>query len=388
VLALVVFAVVALVVATVVDRAGHLAHRAARATAEAETLSALAHNVLSGEQAIPALLARLRETFGMDSVSLVRRGRTGTDTVLATATRTALPAPGPAARRSGGAEAVEEVSVGEDALLVLHGRPLPAADLRVLGAFAAHVGAALERERLTEAAAGAEPIAAANQARAALLEAVSHDLREPLSVARASVAELEQQAAPEPPERAGLLATARDALGRLSRLTDDLRDLGRLHTGSITPRLRPTRPAEALAAARASLGADAAAVRESGLDQVPDVLADPALLLRAVTGLLDNALRQTPEGTEVQVTVSTADGRVELRVADRSEWSPVTDRDSVFDPFPAPGEPGGDQRTGVRLPLALARGLTEAMGGTLTPEQTPGGGLTMCLALPAAHTYE
>ena len=384
VLALVAFAVVGLIVATVVDRAGHLAHRAARATAEAETLSALAHHVLSGEQAIPALLARLRETFAMDNVSLVRRDRTGAETVLATSARPGQPPDAPG-------EATEVVPVAENALLVLHGRPLPAADLRVLGAFAAHVGAALERERLAEAAAEAEPIEAANQARAALLEAVSHDLREPLSAASSALALLEDPRGELPPQaRAGLLDTAGAALGRLSRLTDDLGDLGRLHTGAITPRPEATRLAEAFAAARASLDQARPAVRESGLDDVPPVLADPALLRRILADLLDHAQRRTPQGAEVQVSAGGGPVLVEVRVADRGRWTPATDQDSVFDPLPAvgeaPGEPSGEPpggtASGVRLRLALARGFAEAMGGTLVPEETPGGGLTMLLTLP------
>jgi len=381
VLALVAFALVALVVATIVNRATAGSHRAARATAEAETLSALAHNVLGGEQAIPALLARLRETFGMDSVTLVRRDRAGAEAVLAVATREAPDVGGAAAGapQRDRETAVERVSVGGDALLVLHGRPLPAADRRVLAAFAAHVRAALEQERLTEAAAEAEPIEAANQARAALLAAVSHDLRDPLSVALASITSLAGRDAPLPePDRQELLGSARAALGELARFTDDLADLGRLHTGGITPELRATDLGQCLSAARESLGRTRVTARDGGFDGVPMVAADPALLVRVLTNLLANALPQTRDGAEIQVLAEALPGRVEIRVVDRERWTPAVDRDSVFDPFPPPGE---ENSRGLRLPLALARGFAEAMGGTLTPEGTPGGGLTMLLTL-------
>ncbi|MEZ0092967.1 DUF4118 domain-containing protein [Streptacidiphilus sp. EB129] len=387
VLALLAFAVVALTTATIVDRATQLSHRAARATAEAETLSVLAHSVLGGEQAIPALLSRLRETFAMDSVTLVRRRPRRPDVVLATATRN-TPDPAPDVTTPPAEPAVEEVAVADDAVLLLHGRPLPAADRRVLTAFAAHMGAALERERLTEAAAEAEPIEAANESRAALLAAVSHDLRDPLARALGSVAALDRPDADLPPERRRrLVAASHAALTRLSRLSDDLMDLSRLHSGTLTPDLRPTALAEPFAAAREALGAVPATVRDNGLDTVPAVLADPTLVARILANLLDNALLRTPAGAEVQVTAGALRDRVELRVADRGPGAPVTDCDSVFDPFPAGADAETDPRgaAGARLPLALARGFAEAMAGTLTPEDTPGGGLTMVLSLRTAE---
>ena len=73
--------------------------------------------------------------------------------------------------------------------------------------------------------------------------------------------------------------------------------------------------------------------------------------------------------------------RVELRVIDRGPGIPEESRDRMFVPFQRLGDT--DNTTGVGLGLALSRGLTEAMGGTLEPEDTPGGGLTMTLSLPA-----
>jgi two-component system sensor histidine kinase KdpD len=72
---------------------------------------------------------------------------------------------------------------------------------------------------------------------------------------------------------------------------------------------------------------------------------------------------------------------VELRVEDRGPGIPKSKRDRIFVPFQRLGDT--DNTTGVGLGLALSRGLTEAMGGTLEPEETPGGGMTMTLSLPA-----
>ncbi|WP_240677840.1 DUF4118 domain-containing protein, partial [Actinacidiphila soli] len=119
-LALAVFAVVAVTVATIVDRSLRLSRRAANATAEAETLSSLAGSILRGDHAVPALLERTREAFGMESAVLLDRDS------------------GP---RPGADEAAVKVPVGQDSLLVLRGRRLAASERRVLTAFAAHVSA-------------------------------------------------------------------------------------------------------------------------------------------------------------------------------------------------------------------------------------------------------
>ena len=117
-------------------------------------------------------------------------------------------------------------------------------------------------------------------------------------------------------------------------------------------------------------------------DDLPVVLADPGLLERVVANLVGNALRYCPPGTPPLVTGSSLGVRVELRVIDRGPGIPAADLDRVFTPFQRLGDT--DNTTGVGLGLALSRGLTEAMGGTLTPEETPGGGLTMVVSLTAA----
>jgi two-component system sensor histidine kinase KdpD len=113
------------------------------------------------------------------------------------------------------------------------------------------------------------------------------------------------------------------------------------------------------------------------------VRADPGLLERILVNLLTNAVRYSPADLPPTITISEHAGVVEIRVIDRGPGIPADDRERVFMPFQRLGD--RDNSTGVGLGLALSRGLAEAMGGTLQPENTPGGGLTMTLALPAAE---
>ncbi|MEU1419233.1 ATP-binding protein [Kitasatospora sp. NPDC005751] len=375
--ALLVFAAVALTVSTVVDHAGRLTTRAARATAEAETLSTLAGSVLRGADALPALLEKSRTAFGMDSVALLER--TG-GAVLARCDGEGGPA---------GPGGTTEVPVGADALLALTGRRLPAADQRVLTAFAAHVAAALERDRLAVVAAEVEPIRAADRMRTALLAAVSHDLRTPLAAALASVGSLRSPDVEFSAEdRAELLATADESLVKLTRLVDNLLDMSRLQAGALTLHLAETHLDEILPRALDTLPDPYAPVRPLDLtfdieEGVPAVLVDPPLLERVLANVIANALRHTAPGTPVLVAASHLGDRVEVRVIDRGPGIAAEDRDRVFLPFQRLGDT--DNTTGVGLGLALSRGLAEAMGGGLEVEDTPGGGTTMLLTLPAAH---
>ncbi|MFI9269327.1 ATP-binding protein [Kitasatospora sp. NPDC052896] len=379
-IALLVFAAVALTVSTVVDRAGRQTSRAARATAEAETLSTLAGSVLRAREsssggsgsAIPTLLEHSRTTFGLDSVALLSRA---TGEVIA--------------RSDGsGEQAAErdttEVPVGSDALLILAGRRLPADEQRVLTAFAAHVAAALERDRLAAVAAEVEPIKAADRMRTALLAAVSHDLRTPLAAALASVGSLRSPDVEFSPEdQAELLATADESLVKLNRLVDNLLDMSRLQAGALTLNLAAVHLEEVLPRALDSLPDPQVPVQPLDLDHVPAVLADPPLLERVLANVITNALRHNAPGAPVLVTASAHQDQVQIRIADRGPGIPPADRDRVFLPFQRLGDT--DNTSGVGLGLALSRGLAEAMGGTLEVEDTPGGGTTMLLTLPVAE---
>ncbi|WP_234714458.1 sensor histidine kinase, partial [Mycobacterium tuberculosis] len=109
---------------------------------------------------------------------------------------------------------------------------------------------------------------------------------------------------------------------------------------------------------------------------------DPVLLQRVLVNVLANAHRHAPAGSRVLVSSSRLGDRAEIRIIDRGEGITPERRDRIFQPFQRFGDT--DNTTGLGLGLALSRGFTEGMGGSLTPEDTPGGGLTMVISLPLA----
>ena len=381
-LALGVFVVVGLVVSSIVDDAARRTKQAARASAESELLVTTAGSVLRGQQALPAVLDRVKEAFSMDSVTLLERtpGRAGAPRGpaagwIAVATSGEHPVPRPE-------DADVEVPVTDNVCLALRGRPLPATDRRVLGAFAAYAVAALEQQRLTAEAEAARPIAEADRMRTALLAAVSHDLRTPLASAKAAVTSLRSEDVPwRAEDHDELLATADESLDKLAHLVDNLLDMSRLQAGALSVFPRPADLEEIVARSLDDLGPAAKTIIVDIPDDLPEVGVDPAILERVIVNLAANALRYSPRGKPPLLTASTLGDRVELRVVDRGPGIPEEDRGRMFVPFQRLGDT--DNTTGVGLGLALSRGLTEAMDGTLEPEETPGGGLTMSLSLPA-----
>ena len=382
-LALGVFVAVGLVTSWIVDATARKSNQAARANAESELLRTTAGSILQGQGTLDALLERTREAFGMRSASLLERldpaggagrGPAGEWHVVACSGDAPVTRPD---------DADVDVPVTDTLSLALAGRPLPADDRRVLGAFAAYAAVALEQQRLTAEAEAAKPIAAADRMRTALLAAVSHDLRSPIASAKAAVTSLRSEDIDwDDADTAELLATADESLDRLTHLVGNLLDMSRLQAGALSLFPRPSGLDEIVARSLDDLGPAGREITVDIPDSLPAVSADPAILERIVVNLTENALRYSPAGKPPLLAASALGDRVELRVVDRGPGIPEGDRDRMFVPFQRLGDT--DNTTGVGLGLALARGLTEAMDGTLTAEDTPGGGLTMTISLPAA----
>ena len=158
--------------------------------------------------------------------------------------------------------------------------------------------------------------------------------------------------------------------------------MSRLQAGALSVFCRPTGLDDVVAVALDQLGPASREVIVDIPESLPEVQADPAILERVIVNLTGNALRYSPPGKPPLLAASALGDRVELRVVDRGPGIPADDRDRVFVPFQRLGDT--DNTSGVGLGLALSRGLTEVMGGTLDPEETPGGGLTMIISLQAA----
>jgi two-component system sensor histidine kinase KdpD len=382
-LALGVFVAVGLAVSWVVDTTARRTKQAARANAESELLVTTAGSILRGQGALDALLERTREAFGMQSACLLERKDSGASAARSPTASWSLVACAGEAPVSRPDAAEVDIPVTDTLSLVLTGRPLPAGDRRVLGAFAAYAAVALEQQRLAAEAEAAKPIAAADRMRTALLTAVSHDLRTPLASAKAAVTSLRSpdmhwNAA----DTAELLATADESLDRLTRLVGNLLDMSRLQAGALSLFPRASGLDEIVALALDDLGPAGRDITVEIPELLPAVRADPAILERVVVNLAENALRYSPAGKAPLIAASALGDRVELRVVDRGPGIADDNKERVFVPFQRLGDT--DNTTGVGLGLALSRGLTEAMGGTLTAEDTPGGGLTMTVSLPAA----
>ncbi|MFB7196378.1 DUF4118 domain-containing protein [Streptomyces sp. NPDC056240] len=378
IVAIAIFVGVAVSVASVVDLAARRTHQAARLRAESEILSFLAGSVLRGETSVEALLERVRETFGMESVALLERE----SEVVPWTCAGHVGGGGPVARPE---DADVDMPVGDHMSLALSGRVLPASDRRVLAAFAAQAVVVLDRRRLQHEAAQAKELAEGNRIRTALLAAVSHDLRTPLAGIKASVSSLRSEDVEWSDEdRAELLEAIEDGADRLDLLVGNLLDMSRLQTGTVSPLIREIDVDEVVPMALGGVPEDS--VELDIPETLPMVYVDKGLLERSVANLVENAVKYSPVGTPVLVSASAIADRVEVRVIDRGPGVPDEAKESIFEPFQRYGD--APRGAGVGLGLAVARGFAEAMGGTLDAEDTPGGGLTMVLGVRVAPAQQ
>ncbi|MBN9188305.1 MAG: DUF4118 domain-containing protein, partial [Microbacterium sp.] len=373
-LSLVLYVIIAILVSWIVDQAARRTRAAQRAAAESELLATVAGSVVRGESAVTALVGRTREAFRLTGVRLVDRD----GTVVAT---DGEPVPDAAPLR------VPVGDPGPRADLELHGIPggdLDASERRVLDAIVAQLSAAMEHTDLAETAREVDALAETDQVRSALLSAVSHDLRRPLAAAVAAIGGLRASGPSlSAADRAELLATADESLEQLSTLVTDLLDVSRVQAGVLAVSLSPVDAADVVAAAVEELALGPAEV-ELALDpELPALRADRVLLQRVIVNLLANAHRHSPPDHRVRVATSRLGDVAEIRVVDHGRGVSPERQGEIFAPFQRLGDT--DNTTGLGLGLALSRGFTEGMGGTLTPEDTPGGGLTMVVSLPLSH---
>jgi K+-sensing histidine kinase KdpD len=365
---LVVFLLVAITVSVLVDVGARSHAAAARSEAEATLLGRVAAEPLT-KSSPEDVLDNVATTFGLVSVALVER-RNGTDKVLARV--------GPAFTGSG----TVSVEAGGDRMLLGDGRDLFAEDRRLLRNLAYAASRAVDARAMAGEASRAQELAEVDRLRSALLAAVGHDLRTPLAGIKAAVTTLRQPDVHiEEADRAELLATVEHSADRLADLIDNLLDLSRLQAGALSIDLRPVPVDEVVA--RALIERHLGDVVNTVADDLPMVLADAGLLERVVANLADNAHRYASPGSPVEVRARCTGAVVEVDVVDQGPGVQESDWARMFVPFQRLHDRSTD--VGVGLGLAIALGFTEAMGGTLKPAHTAGGGLTMTVTLPRAE---
>jgi two-component system, OmpR family, sensor histidine kinase KdpD len=368
ILALIVYLAVAGVVSVFVDLAARRSAEGTRARAEAEALSRLA-----GSAPVSTVLESLIRVLGLDGAAVLHRQGSGWRIEAASGQR----APeNPAA-------ASTTIDLDDEHVLALAGA-LRSEDERVLEAFTKELVASVELGDLEAEVEAAGVVSAANELRAAILSAVSHDLRTPISAIKASVTSLLQQDVQWTPEaRREFLDTIDEETDRLNALVGNLLDMSRLQTDAVE--VMPARVGleEVLPAALHSLGLADGAVDLDVPETLPRVLADPGLLERALANVIQNAVRFSPPDRPPRVTAGAIDGYVHVRIVDRGPGVPREQRGRLFRPFQRLGDSSQDE--GVGLGLAVAKGFVEAMGGEIEVEDTPGGGLTVVARLRAVE---
>jgi two-component system sensor histidine kinase KdpD len=366
--ALAAFMIVAVVVSTVAELARGRAREADRRRAEADLAAALARELLAGAETREALAAtarRVSDALAIPSASIVLGDAAGDSH------RRAL------GLRDGGGGQIAT-------LLVPQGLPSETYEelqLRVVPALAALVAIALRRDALQEEAVQTAALRRSDDVKTALLRAVSHDLRTPLTAIVAAGHALGTDSL-TPDERSELSAAVVDEAQRLAALVDKLLDLSKLQAGRAEPRRDWVALEDVLLAARDGLRDGAGDVRvliESA--DVPVVRADGAQLERAFSNLLENARRYSG-AQQVSIHVRQVGERVVVRVVDRGPGIDPAERERIFEPFYRGPAAAHDSWTGSGLGLAIAKGFVEANGGTIAIESLPGQGTTFVVTLP------
>lgn len=381
--ALLVFVGAAIAVSLVVGLSAKRAQEAARARAEAATLADLARDALIEDDTIAAFLDKVRETFHVRSAGLFTRpADAGGWDLQAHSGEVPPPAPG-----SGKSDADACEMADQDTALVVSGRTLTAGERRLLAAHGAHLLLLRQRHALQLRLKKTTKLAEGNSIRTSILRAVSHDLRTPLAGIKLAVTALQRQKRRLPEEvQDEMLDTIDSSADRLDSLIGNLLDMSRISSGSTAPLTSPVTWRDAIE--DALRGLPEGAIRIDLAPNMPAIDADLGMLERVIANVVENALKYAPDSDIVVVGPSSGSGAAtiegrpcgELRIVDHGQGVPAADVIAIFEPFQRLDD--APEGLGIGLGLAVAKGFTEAMGGQLTAEPTPGGGLTIVIRLP------
>jgi two-component system sensor histidine kinase KdpD len=369
--ALAAFTVVAATVSTVAELARSRAIEAERRRQEADLAAGLARELLAGAQTgevLGAAARRVAEAMSLPSAAIELGAAAGD------ARRLALPLSGPDGKRIA-------------TLLVPRDLPAETRDrleAHVVGSLGALVAIAVRRDAVQAEEVETAALRRSDDVKTALLRAVSHDLRTPLTAILAAGHALGTESL-SVEDRTELSAAVVEEAGRLAALVDKLLDLSKLQAGRAAPRTDWVSLEELVLAAREALGDGARDVRLTIGRDVPDVRADAAQLERAFANLLENARRYS-RGEPVVVHIRRSGARVLVRVVDRGPGMEPSERRRIFEPFYRGAEAGGEPWSGSGLGLAIAKGFIEANGGSISVDSLPGQGTSFVVSLPVTES--
>ncbi|NYI42710.1 ATP-binding protein [Demequina lutea] len=365
--AVVLLFVVAVAASRVVATASKRSRDAGIARTEADLVTTASLDVLAGADRLQALLLRLREAFDLQGL------------VILDAQGNLIAADPPDVSATG----TTVVALDDGAQVVIDGPPLGPRSLRVIAAIAAQASALAERTRMAQERRVARVERERGAVRDAVLAAVSHDLRTPLAAIKASASALRSSQLTVTAEDAReLFASIEDGADRLQALVDNLLDMSRIDAGIVSPRAAPTWVMDLLVSAVS--GVEPERVELDVPASLGTVMIDGGLVERVVANLVENATRYSPPDIPVRVSAARVGGDLVITVVDRGPGVDAGDRQRIFDSFQRLGDaPAG---LGVGLGLAVARGLARSLGGEVSAEETPGGGLTMVVRVPEAES--
>ncbi|MGB0093616.1 MAG: ATP-binding protein [Solirubrobacteraceae bacterium] len=245
------------------------------------------------------------------------------------------------------------------------------------------IDVAIERQRVAEQSAETEASRRAEVARTAILHAISHDLRSPLTAITTAGSALRSATVTEN-ERLELIEVVETQGARLAKLVDDLLDLSKIQAGAVAPRADWCDLNDTVTSAAAQLRSDHPIEFALPAD-LPLVHADAAQLERVFSNLIENAVKFSPAGTPVRISAGLGSGTVTVRITDQGRGIPSQHRGRVFDPF---FRGRGDVGSGSGLGLAICRGFVEANGGRIVLQSGAGRGTSFAVSFPAARQPE
>jgi two-component system, OmpR family, sensor histidine kinase KdpD len=364
------FMVVAIAASTIAELARSRALEAERRRGEADLAATLARELLSGADTATALAAsarRVAQALDIPSAAIELGARDGDER------REALPL------ISTGGEQIATLLVPRELV------PDAARRLRahVVPSIQALVAIALRRDALQAEAVETASLRRSDDIKTALLRAVSHDLRTPLTAIVAAGHALGTDSLTER-ERAELSAAVVHEGDRLSALVEKLLDLSKLQGGGAEPRSDWVSLEDVLVAARDGSGEDDVEVRLMVDPDLPEVRADAAQLERAFANLLENARRYSG-GQPVSVLARRAGQQIVVSVVDRGPGIERAELERIFQPFYRGRRAAGEPWTGSGLGLAIAKGFVEANGGAVSVQSLPGQGTSFVVSMPVSE---